>query len=87
MNREKVAQLVRERLRDRHPGGVTIDVVEDAIREKDGYWYVPVRPSAQPPHTFEYYDVLTEVETELSLDKNLKLWLVPSLPEEATSPR
>jgi hypothetical protein len=82
MSRNDVAQLIRERLRDVHPGGVTIDVLEDAIHREDDYWYAPVRPSAVPPHTFEYYDALAEVETRLSLHPGVKVLLVPSLPEE-----
>ena len=80
MSEEKVVQLVRERLQDRHPGGVTIDVVEQAIRHEGDYWYVPVRPNAQPPRTFEYYDALADVESELSLNERLKVLLVPTMP-------
>jgi hypothetical protein len=54
---------------------------------KDDYWYVPVQPSSQPPRTFEYYEVLADVETDLSEHERLKVWLVPTLPEEpAPSP-
>jgi hypothetical protein len=82
MDKEQVTALVRERLQCCHPGGVTLEIVEEAIRLEDNYWYVPVRPSTQPPHTFEYYDALVEVETDLSLHAHLHIFLVPTLPEE-----
>jgi hypothetical protein len=82
MSKEQVVQWVQERLRDRHPGGVDLSVVESGVRCKDDYWYVPVQPSAQPPRTFEYYEVLADVETELSEHERLNVWLVPTLPEE-----
>jgi hypothetical protein len=82
MSKEQVAELVRERLRDCHPGGVSIRVVEDEIRHRDDYWHIPVQPSAQPRSTFEYYDALAEVETQLSEEAHLNVWLVPTMPEE-----
>jgi hypothetical protein len=85
MSKEQVAQLVRARLQGQHPGGVTIDVVDDLIRQENGSWRVPVRPSAQPPRIFEYYEVLADVETELSENERLNVWLVPTMPEEAGS--
>lgn len=81
MSKEEVAQLVGEKLQEIHPGGVDITVAGN-VTLRDGYWYVPVRPSAQPPSTFEYYDALADVETKLSLDKHLHIWLVPTMPED-----
>ncbi|MBM3224853.1 MAG: hypothetical protein FJZ47_13750 [Candidatus Tectomicrobia bacterium] len=82
MDKHQVSEIVRERLQSCHPGGVTLEVVEEAMQLEDNYWYIPVKPSAQPPHTFEYYDALAEVETDLSLNGHLKVFLVPTLPEE-----
>jgi len=82
MNKKQVVKLVREHLSNCHPGGVTLEVVDGEIWREDDYWHVPVRPSAQPPHTFEYYDALAEVETTLSLNAHLKVLLVPTLPEQ-----
>jgi hypothetical protein len=75
-----VAQVVREYIRDFHPGGVTLDVVDADIRKIDYWWRVPVRPSAEPPHTFEYYDALAEVESKIQEDKQLNILLVPAIP-------
>jgi hypothetical protein len=83
MNEERVLQLVREQLELHHPGGITLDVVPDGLRRQDEYWYVPVRPSAQPPKTYEYYEVLAEVESTLEENEQLQVLLVPIIPEEA----
>lgn len=66
MDKNQVREIVRERLKSCHPGGVTLDVVEEAMRLEDNNWYVPAQPSAQPPYTFEYYDALARVETDLN---------------------
>lgn len=76
-----IAQVVRDYIRDRHPGGVTLDVVDEGVQKIDYWWRVPVRPSAEPPHTFEYYDALAEVESQIQEDRQLNILLVPTLPE------
>jgi hypothetical protein len=83
MNKEKMLELVQERLKEHHPGGVTLTVLDRGVRREDGFWHVPVRPSEQPDQMFAYYDALAEVETDLSLKERLKVVLVPTLPEEA----
>lgn len=83
MSKEEVARLVRERLEAVHPGGSTLSVVAERMREENGCWRIPVRPDVEPPRAFEYYDVLSEVETQLSEQENLEVWLVPVDPEEA----
>lgn len=77
-----VAEIVREYLQDCHPGGITLEVLDSDIRKIDYWWRVPVRPSAQPPHTFQYYDALAEVESKLQEDRQLNIILVPAPPEE-----
>ena len=83
MTKEEVIRLVRERLKNYHPGGVTIAVLDQHIRSEEDFWYIPVLPDVQPSSTFEYYDALADVETELSLENHLKVLLVPTMPEEA----
>jgi hypothetical protein len=86
MSKRQIVKLIRGRLSNYHPGGVTLEVVDEEIWREDDYWHVPVRPSAQPPRTFEYYDALVEVETELSLKEHLEMLLVPMLPEQDQEP-
>jgi hypothetical protein len=85
MTEEQVIELVREQLRNHHPGGVTVEVVPDQIRRQGEYWYIPVLPSAQPPKMYEYYEALAEVESTLEENEQLQLWLVPVVPEEVTA--
>lgn len=80
-NAAGVAETVRDYLHDLQPGGVTLAVIEDGVRRIDNWWRVPVRPSAEPSHTFEYYDALAGVEEELSERAHLKVLLVPALRE------
>jgi hypothetical protein len=56
-------------------------VVEEKMREENGCWRIPVRPSTEPPRAFEYYDALADVETDLSENEQLEVWLVPTTPE------
>jgi hypothetical protein len=75
-----VVRLVRESLQVHHPTNITIDVIENGISQRNGSWYVPVRPSSQPPKTFEYYESLAEVESEIEENQNINVLLVPSMP-------
>jgi hypothetical protein len=83
MDEEAIQKLVREQLQHHHPGGVTLDVAPEAPRRRDGYWYVTIRPSAQPPKMYEYYEALAEVESALEENEQLQVVLVPTVPEEA----
>lgn len=82
--RTDVAQTVRDSLQECHPGGVTLSVIESDIRKIDDWWRVPVRPSEEPKHTFEYYDALARVEEEISEKTRLKVLLVPAMLDLAT---
>lgn len=75
-----VIAAVRRLLQSRHPGGVTLEVVPDGVRQDQDWWYVPVRPSAQPPKRYEYYEALAEVENELQKSEQLTVLLVPTAP-------
>jgi hypothetical protein len=76
-----IAEVVRDYVRDRHPGGVTLEVVEEGIKRIDYWWRVPIRPSEDPPHTFEYYDVLADIEAQMQEDRQLNIILVPLFSE------
>ena len=72
---------VRKYIKDKHPGGATLEVVPQGIRQDREWWYVSVRPSIQPPKRFEYYEALATVEQELQKFDNLTVLLLPSVPE------
>jgi hypothetical protein len=82
MTQDKVVELVREQLKHQHPGGATLEVVPEGIYQRDGSWYIPVRPNVQPPKMYEYYEALAEVESTLEENEQLNTWLMPMLPEE-----
>ncbi|MDQ2687134.1 MAG: hypothetical protein M3Y28_04630 [Armatimonadota bacterium] len=81
MSKESVGKLVRHYLEGQHPEGITIAVLDDAIRRQDDYWYVPVQPDRQPPKMYAYYEALAEVEGELEENDSLNVLLVPTVPE------
>ena len=81
MTEKEVLKFVRERLKTQPLEGITIEVMDEGIERQGQYLYIPVQPSIQPEHTFAYYDVLAEIETDLSMDHNVNILLVPTLPE------
>jgi len=83
LNEKGVAEKVREYIRGRQPGGVTLEVDENEIQKVDYWWRVPVRPSAWPAKMFEYYEALAEVESELQEREQLNILLSTGEPIEA----
>jgi hypothetical protein len=79
--REEVVQRVQVVLKKHQPAGMEINVVAEAVRQENGWWYVPVRPSAELLATYQYYEVLAEVEGELEETSELNVLLVPTAPE------
>jgi hypothetical protein len=77
-----IAAVVRGYVKDRHPDGVTLDVIEAGVRKIDDWWRVPIRPNREPSHTFEYYDALAEVESRIQEDRHLNILLVPAPPDD-----
>ena len=82
-NERTVIEAVRKQLAGLHPGGVTLDVVLDGIRQDQDWWYVPVRPSSEPTKRYEYYEALAKAETELQKSEGLTVLLVPVLPDQS----
>ena len=77
----EVAALVRLYLKNEHPGGTTLDVVETGIKATEHGWRVPVLPNVEPPRAFEYYDTLAGIEIALDEKENLNVILVPVTPD------
>lgn len=82
MSENDVIEQVVKRLSNQHPGGLDLEVVRGYSEKRGETWYIPVRPNQTPRSTFEFYDALAEVETQLALHENVKVWLVPNLPNE-----
>ena len=72
-----VAERVRHYIKDEHPGGATLDVLEDEIWHEEFGWHVPIQPDFEPKKMLEYYESLGHVEDRLIDLEELKVLLVP----------
>ena len=80
-SKARVLKLISDQLRKAHVGDISFTLVADELEKRNGTWYVPVLPTAQPPSMYQYYEALSDVETELSEKHDLHVWLVPALPD------
>ena len=83
MTAHEVAEKVRKYLKDCHPGGITLTVVEDEVYPVDTWWRVTLSPSAEPPHLFELYEALADVETALLENEGINVLFATLAAEEA----
>ena len=74
---QRVVEAVRRHIQDRHPGGVTLEVIPEGVRHDQEWWYVPIRPSKRPPKRYEYYEALACIENDVQRQENLTVLLVP----------
>ena len=73
-----VAERVRHYLKDAHPGGATLEVLEDQIWREEFAWHVPIQPDFEPKRLFEYYEALADAIIALADRDNLSVWLMAS---------
>lgn len=82
----RIAQTAGSRLQkmvnEMVPNAPAVQVIEAGIREEDNWWYVPVQPVAVPHKLSEYYEALTEAETQLADEDHLNVLFIPTLPNE-----
>ena len=81
MNPHEVAETVRRYLKDRHPGGATLNVIEQNIRKEEFAWHIPIQPDFEPERMFEYHETLADVEIALADGENLSVFLIPGTPQ------
>ena len=81
ITKESVAHIVSEHIKDRHPGGITLEVVEEDIHKVDNWWRVPVRPSAWPVKRYAYYEELAEIESDIQENEHLDILISTGVPE------
>jgi hypothetical protein len=81
LSEQAVIEAVEKHLKYRHPGGATLEVLPEGIRQDQEWWYVPIRPSIQPTRRYEYYETLADVEKEVEKSDHLTVLLVPVLPD------
>ena len=78
LDRHYIAEKVRHYLKDAHPGGATLEVLEDQIWREEFAWHVPVQPDFKPKRLFEYYEALADAMIEMADQDNLNVWLMAS---------
>ncbi len=82
--RETILEKVRDSFKRHTPldFNAEIHIYEKSLRQKDdGSWVVPVYPSRNDVRTYQYYDIVAEVEEELQEQEHLDLFFVPVRPE------
>ena len=77
-NKQSVARKVRQYLKDCHPSGITLEVIDADVKRADSRWYVPIRTDKEPVKQYEFYEALADVEGELEDKENLTVLLVPA---------
>lgn len=78
-NKYYVAEKVRHYLKDAHPGGATLEVLEDKIWPGEFAWRVGVQPDFEPKRRFEFHEALADAEIALMDEENLTVLLVPMM--------
>ena len=65
--------LKRDSVHDNVP-----EIVEDAMHLEEDWWYIPVRLTQPGLQTYQYYDMLSEIEEDIKQRENLKVLFVPA---------
>ena len=74
----EIAARVRPHLQNNPIKSVVLELMEDRIRREDNWFYVPVRLNTEEPRTYQYYDMLVEIEDEIAQQERLRVLLVPA---------
>ena len=78
LTQREIAARVQPHLQNNPISGVVLEIAEDLIHREDNWFYVPVRLNTKEPRTFEYYDMLVEIEDEIAQQERLRIMLVPA---------
>ena len=74
----EVIQRVRPYL-ERNPVENTVpEILEEALHLEEDWWYVPIRIAPGTTQTYQYYDLLTDIEDEIKEREHLKVMFVPA---------
>ena len=77
----RIVELVRKCLRPHQPSDYHLDVLEEVIRQDEDWYYVVVQPSREDVRSYDYNARLVEAESDLQEKENVKVLLVPMLPD------
>ena len=79
---ETIAQEIVARVRpylERNPIDNSVpEILEDALHLEDNWWYVPIRIKPGATRTYDYYDILSDVEDEIKEREHLTVMFVPA---------
>lgn len=78
MTRDEAIALVNRHLAEHQPQGYHLNVVPEAIRQDDDWWYITIQPDQENVPRYDYYNILAVVEREIQ-DENddFNILLVP----------
>jgi hypothetical protein len=81
-DRRRVLDLARKYLEPHQPqdGSYRLDVIDEAVRKEDEWYYVVVVPSRYDIRSYDYSSRLAEAEQDLQDSEQLKVLLVPAIP-------
>ena len=82
MSEKEIVEIVGRSLKDKHPGGATLEALAQGVRHEQDWWYVPVRPSVEPARRYEYYEALADVEAASEESEHLTVLLLLSTPAD-----
>ena len=78
----EIVEIAGRYLKGKHPGGAALEALTQGVRHEQDWWYVPVRPSFEPPRRYEYYEALADVEGALEDVEHLTVLFLPTAPQE-----
>ena len=73
-----IKELVGKYLETHQPSDYRLNTV--GLRRDGDYYYVVVQPSREDIRSYDYYNILAEVEGEIEEQKKVNILLVPALP-------
>ena len=75
---QDIKKLVEKYLEPNQPSSYRLNVV--GMRRDNDWYYVVVQPSRDDIRSYDYYNILAEVESEIEQTENVNILLVPALP-------
>lgn len=82
--KQDIIRMVEHYLGRHEPTGNRFSVLSDQVRRTEyGWWWVPVRPAKNIPKSYEYYEILANVEEDLAEEGRVDALLVPTYPDES----
>ena len=74
MIREKIIEMVENLLEKLT---YEVHVVAQGVRQDHDWWHVPVHAEKEPEQQWQYYEDLTNIESMILENNDLKILLIP----------